>query len=127
MAPSDPTTVTSSPSSSHVTPSAITTRQCQRDQGSASRRAGIVVVTIVPVVTTWDEPWIVDRGSWMVPFPPSASSQQKRAATPPLIDRVADYPLSTNVLSGELIRCRCPARRSRLPAGGNDAPPRSTA
>src|SRR5262245_56955745 len=44
-APSEPTTVTSSPSSSQVTPSASTTRQCQRDHGSASRRAGIVLET----------------------------------------------------------------------------------
>ena len=39
-APSEPTSVTSSPSSIQLTPSASTTRQCQRDHGSASRRAG---------------------------------------------------------------------------------------
>src|SRR5687767_849352 len=42
-APSEPTSVTSSPSSSQVTPSATTTRQCQADQGSASMRAGMVL------------------------------------------------------------------------------------
>src|SRR4051794_6743877 len=46
-APSAPTTVTSSPSRSQVMPSAMTTRQCQRDQGRASSRAGIVVRMLV--------------------------------------------------------------------------------
>src|ERR1700682_4721026 len=41
--PTEPTTVTSRPSSSQLTPSAITTRQCQRDQGRASSRAGIAL------------------------------------------------------------------------------------
>src|SRR6185312_5184888 len=39
--PSEPTTVTSRPSSSQLTPSAMTTRQCQPDQGRRSRRAGM--------------------------------------------------------------------------------------
>src|SRR5438477_1615263 len=43
--PSEPTTVTSRPSSSQLTPSAITTRQCHGDQGSRSRRAGMAVTT----------------------------------------------------------------------------------
>src|SRR5947207_9673298 len=46
VGPSAPTTVTSSPSSSQLTPSAITTRQCQPDQGSRSRRAGMEVSSI---------------------------------------------------------------------------------
>src|SRR5581483_1008055 len=40
---SEPTIVTSSPSSIQVMPRAITTRQCQRDQGRESRRAGMRV------------------------------------------------------------------------------------
>src|SRR5687768_1061950 len=44
--PSAPTTVTSSPSSSQLTPSAITTRQCQADQGRRSSRAGMDVSSI---------------------------------------------------------------------------------
>ena len=47
MLPSDPTSVTSRPSRIHATPSAITTRQCHRDHGSRSSRAGMSVV--VPV------------------------------------------------------------------------------
>src|SRR4030095_2364787 len=39
--PSEPTTVTSRPSSSQLTPSAMTTRQCQADHGRRSRRAGM--------------------------------------------------------------------------------------
>ena len=38
MAPRAPTIVTSKPSRIQVTPSAITIRQCQRDQGKRSRR-----------------------------------------------------------------------------------------
>ena len=41
--PSEPTMVTSSPSSTQAMPSATTTRQCQRDQGRRSRRAGMSV------------------------------------------------------------------------------------
>ena len=44
--PSEPTTVTSSPSSSQLTPSAITTRQCHADHGRRSRRAGMDVSSI---------------------------------------------------------------------------------
>ncbi len=47
--PSEPTTVTSSPSRSQLTPSAITTRQCQPDQGRRSRRAGMSLRTRVIV------------------------------------------------------------------------------
>lgn len=46
-APMEPTSVTSSPSSTQATPSAITTRQCQRDQGRRSRRAGMSVCSVV--------------------------------------------------------------------------------
>jgi hypothetical protein len=42
--PIDPTIVTSRPSSTQAMPSASTTRQCQRDQGSRSRRAGMSLV-----------------------------------------------------------------------------------
>src|SRR3954449_7215936 len=45
----EPTSVTSSPSRIHVTPSAITTSQCQRLHGSRSRRAGMFVLTVSPV------------------------------------------------------------------------------
>ena len=41
VGPSEPTTVTSSPSSSQLTPRATTTRQCHPDHGRRSRRAGI--------------------------------------------------------------------------------------
>jgi hypothetical protein len=39
--PMEPTRVTSSPSRIQATPSAITTRQCQRDHGRRSSRAGM--------------------------------------------------------------------------------------
>ena len=41
----EPTKVTSRPSSTQATPSASTTRQCQRDHGRRSRRAGMSVAT----------------------------------------------------------------------------------
>ena len=41
--PMEPTSVTSRPSSTQAMPSAITTRQCQRDHGRRSRRAGMSV------------------------------------------------------------------------------------
>lgn len=46
----DPTMVTSSPSRIQTVPRPITINQCQRTQGSRSRRAGMFVV-IVPVST----------------------------------------------------------------------------
>ncbi len=39
---------TSSPSSTHVTPSAVTTSQCHRDQGSRSIRCGMSVMMGAP-------------------------------------------------------------------------------
>ena len=44
----EPTMVTSSPSRIHTVPSPRTTSQCQRDQGSRSIRAGMLVL-MVPV------------------------------------------------------------------------------
>src|ERR1041385_1369905 len=44
--PSEPTTVTSRPSSSQLTPRAITTGQCHGDQGSRSRRPGMSVARV---------------------------------------------------------------------------------
>ena len=41
-----PTMVTSSPSRIHTVPSPMTMVQCQRDQGSRSRRAGMAVSSI---------------------------------------------------------------------------------
>ena len=46
--PIEPTSVTSSPSSIQVMPSAITTRQCHGDHGSRSSRAGTSEVKCVP-------------------------------------------------------------------------------
>ena len=46
--PSAATMDTSSPSSTHVMPSAVTTSQCHRDQGSRSIRCGILVVKEEP-------------------------------------------------------------------------------
>jgi hypothetical protein len=44
-----PTRVTSNPSRIQVMPSPVTTSQCQRLQGSRSRRRGIIVSTTSPV------------------------------------------------------------------------------
>src|SRR5678816_114744 len=59
----EPTIVTSSPSSTQATPSAITTRQCQGDHGSRSSRAGTVLY-----VTT--ESTIAEQARRASPCPP---------------------------------------------------------
>src|SRR4051794_36540662 len=47
----EPTIVTSSPSSTQATPSAMTTRQCQGDHGSRSSRAGIVLYVLTETLS----------------------------------------------------------------------------
>src|SRR5690242_17902224 len=47
-----PTTVTSRPSRIQTVPRPMTIVQCQRDHGRRSRRAGMLVVTVWPVVAS---------------------------------------------------------------------------
>src|SRR3954449_11886341 len=85
----EPTIVTSSPSSTHTVPSPTITLQWNRDQGSRSSRAGIWVRTVLPFV------WATasTRG------PPDAPLPRARSQAT-VLDRGRDDALALRALRG---------------------------
>src|SRR6185436_9177275 len=73
--PIEPTIVTSRPSSTQATPSAITMRQCQRDQGRRSSRAGMLLYETTDALS-WNRP----RRASRCPAGPQQQRQLERSA-----------------------------------------------
>ena len=87
--PIEPTMVTSSPSSTQATPSASTMRQCQRDQGSRSSRAGMSL-------------WVTGRVSVAQNF---AFVVHVQAPYIPLSFRLVDSPHARSSFEKRVILC----------------------
>ncbi len=68
----EPTIVTSSPSRIHTVPSPMRMRQCQRDHGSRSSRAGMLVSIVPSVCSPVKSALAISTSRWAGPYLPPA-------------------------------------------------------